>query len=113
MTDLSAANAATAHSTAGDARRLGGWLPSSQEALEEWLSGHGERVAAKGGQAVLHPVLAEFQTLIDSDPVVRLYLNEMIAQVPQNRHYRKRHLDSVRQLLQLISFNTSSEEPSE
>ena len=103
MTDLSAADAATAHSAAGDARRLGGWLPSSQDALEEWLSGHRERVAAKGGQAVLHPVLAEFQTLIDSDPVVRLYLNEMIAQVPQNRHYRKRHLDSVQELLQLIN----------
>ena len=97
------ANSATDHSTAGDARRRGGWLPSSQDALEEWLSGHRERVAAKGGQAVLHPVLAEFQTLIDSDPVVRLYLNEMIAQVPQNRHYRKRHLDSVQELLQLIN----------
>jgi phosphatidylserine decarboxylase len=103
MTDLSAANSATAHSTAGDARRLGGWLPSSQDALEEWLSGHRERVAAEGGQAVLHPVLAEFQTLIDSDPVVRLYLNEMITQVPQNRHYRERHLESVHQLLQLIN----------
>jgi phosphatidylserine decarboxylase len=103
MTDLFAADAATAHSTAGDARRLGGWLPDSQDALEEWLSGHRERVAAKGGQAVLHPVLAEFQTLIDSDPVVRLYLNEMIAQVPQNRQYRKRHLDSVQQLLQLVN----------
>jgi hypothetical protein len=72
MTDLFAANSATDHSITGDARRRGGWLPSSQDALEDWLSGHRERVAAKGGQAVLHPVLAEFQTLIDSDPVVRL-----------------------------------------
>jgi hypothetical protein len=72
MTDLFAAHSATDHLTTGDARRRGGWLPSSQDALEDWLSGHRERVAAKGGQAVLHPVLAEFQTLIDSDPVVRL-----------------------------------------
>ena len=88
---------------AGDARRQGGWLPANQDALEEWLSGHRERVAAKGGQAPLHPVLGEFQALIDGDPVVRLYLNEMIAQVPQNRHYTKRHLESAQQLLQLVN----------
>jgi hypothetical protein len=59
--------------------------------------------AAKGEQVPLHPVLAEFQALIDSDPVVRMYLSEMIAQVPRDRQYRKRHLESVRQLLQLIN----------
>jgi phosphatidylserine decarboxylase len=48
-------------------------------------------------------VLAEFQALIDSDPVVRMYLSEMIAQVPRNRQYRERHLESVPQLLQLIN----------
>jgi phosphatidylserine decarboxylase len=44
-------------------------------------------------------VIAEIQALIDSDPVVRLYLNEMIAQVPRDRQYRTRHLESVRQLI--------------
>jgi len=67
------------------------------------LAGHRERVAARGGQIKLHPVIAEFQALIDSDPVVRMYLNEMIAQVPRNRQYSKRHLESVPQMLQLIS----------
>jgi phosphatidylserine decarboxylase len=103
MTDSTAAAAAAVHSTAGDVRRQGGWLPDSQDGLEAWLGGHQERVAAKGGQVPLHPVLGEFQALIDRDPVVRLYLNEMIAQVPRNRHYRKRHLQGVRQLLQLIN----------
>ena len=74
-----------------------------QDDLEAWLTGHRERVAAKGEQVPLHPVLAEFQALIDSDPVVRMYLSEMIAQVPRNRQYRKRHLESVPQLLQLIN----------
>jgi phosphatidylserine decarboxylase len=50
-------------------RRQGGWLPDKQDDLETWLAGHRERVAAKGGQVPLHPVLAEFQALIDSDPV--------------------------------------------
>jgi phosphatidylserine decarboxylase len=86
-----------------DVRRQGGWLPDNQDDLEAWLAGHRERVAAKGGQVPLHPVLAEFQALIDSDPVVRMYVDEMIDQVPRNRQYRKRHLESAPQLLQLIN----------
>lgn len=78
-------------------------MPDSQEDLEAWLTGHRERIEATGEQLVLHPVLAEFQHLIDTDPVVRMYLERMIAQVPQNRNYRKRHLTSVEQLLRLIN----------
>jgi len=103
MADSSAAASAAAYSTGGDARRQGGWLPGNQDDLEAWLTGHRDRVAAKGDQVPLHPVLAEFRALIDSDPVVRLYLNEMIAQVPRNRQYSKRHLESVPQLLRLIN----------
>ena len=85
-----------------DVRRVAGWLPD-QDDLEAWLDGHAERVAAKGEQAPLHPVIAEFQELIDSDPVVRMYVSEMIAQVPRGRAYSKRHLQSVPQLLGLIN----------
>src|SRR5580704_4175698 len=59
--------------------------------------------AARGGQVVLHPVLTEFQGLIDTDPVVRMYVNQMIAQVPGAKPYRKRHLESVQQMLGLIN----------
>jgi phosphatidylserine decarboxylase len=86
-----------------DVRRQGGWLPADQDDLEAWLAGHAKRVAAKGGQVPLHPVIAEFQELIDTDPVVRMYVSEMIAQVPRSRHYSKRHLRSVPQLLRLIN----------
>ncbi|MBV8294757.1 MAG: phophatidylserine decarboxylase associated domain-containing protein, partial [Mycobacterium sp.] len=86
-----------------DVRRRAGWLPDSQEELESWLSGHRRRVQAKGEQVMLHPVIAEFQELIDSDPVVRMYVHRMIAEVPHRRHYRKYHLESVEQLLRLIN----------
>jgi phosphatidylserine decarboxylase len=86
-----------------DVRRRGGWLPENQDDLEAWLAGHQERVAAKGEQIPLHPVIAEFKELIDSDPVIRMYLNEMIAQVPRGRQYRQRHLQSVQQMLRLIN----------
>jgi phosphatidylserine decarboxylase len=87
----------------GDVRRRAGWLPDSQEDLESWLTGHRERVEAKGEQVVLHPVLAEFQELINTDPIVRMYIERMITEVPQNRTYSQRHLTSVEQLLQLIN----------
>jgi phosphatidylserine decarboxylase len=86
-----------------DVRRRAGWLPGDQDELEAWLAGHRDRVDAKGQQAVLHPVLTEFQELIDSDPVVRMYLSQMIAQVPRAKQYRKRHLHSVQQMLRLIN----------
>jgi len=87
---------------AADVRRQAGWMPDDQEDLEAWLAGHRERVSARDEQ-VLHPVLTEFAELIDSDPVVRMYLSQMISQVPQARQYRKRHLESVQQMLQLIN----------
>jgi phosphatidylserine decarboxylase len=92
-----------AGSDGGDVRRRAGWLPLDQDDLESWLDGHRERVEAKGEQVALHPVLTEFQELIDTDPVVRLYVNEMIAQVPRTKRYRKRHLESVSQLVRLIN----------
>jgi phosphatidylserine decarboxylase len=86
-----------------DVQRRAGWLPESQDDLESWLDGHCERVEARGEQAELHPVLTEFQELINTDPVVRMYLDQMIAQVPDRKPYRKRHLESVPQLLRLIN----------
>jgi phosphatidylserine decarboxylase len=86
-----------------DVRRRAGWLPESQDDLESWLDGHRERVEARGEQVELHPVLIEFQELINTDPVVRMYIDQMIAQVPDSKPYRKRHLESVPQLLGLIN----------
>lgn len=48
-------------------------------------------------------MVAEFQELIDSDPVVHMYLHQMIAQVPRRKPYRKYHLESVEQLMRLIN----------
>jgi phosphatidylserine decarboxylase len=86
-----------------DVKRRAGWLPEEQDDLEAWLAGHRERVEARGEQVVLHPVLVEFQELMDSDPVVRMYINQMIAQVPSTKRYSKRHLESAEQMLRLIN----------
>jgi len=86
-----------------DVPRRAGWLPEDQDDLEAWLAGHRDRVAAKGAQIVLHPVIVEFQQLIETDPVVRMYMNQMIAQVPAGKPYRKRHLENAQQMLQMIN----------
>lgn len=86
-----------------DVQRAAGWFPDSQDDLEAWLSGHRQRVEAKGEQVQLHPVLVEFQELMDTDPVIRMYIEQMIAQVPDTKPYTRRHLDSVEQLLRLIN----------
>jgi phosphatidylserine decarboxylase len=82
--------------------RHGRWLPD-QGSLEGWLEGLAEEVGAQPDDAVLHPVLREFRELIDRDPVVRMYLGQMIEQVPHTKKYSKRHLESIDQLLRLIN----------
>ncbi|WP_374969260.1 phosphatidylserine decarboxylase family protein [Terrabacter sp. BE26] len=84
-----------------DVKRRAGWLPQDQDALEAWLAGHRERVESHG-ERQLHPVVQEFAQLIDGDPVLRMYAERMIAEVPSGKPYSKRHLQSVDQLLRLI-----------
>lgn len=93
----------TQNGFAGDVRRQAGWLPATQDSLEEWLAGHRQRVEAKVGNVELHPAVEDFRRLIASDPVVGMYVSRMIAQVPESRSYTKRHLESPDQLLWLIN----------
>ena len=84
-----------------DVRALAGWLPPAQEQLERWLAGHVERVEGRDPQT-LHPSVAAFRDLINSDPVVGMLVHRMIEQVPQSRAYTKRHVRDVEHLLALI-----------
>ena len=85
-----------------DVQRAAGWLPE-QDDLEEWLAGHSRRVEARGEGVQLHPVIGEFRDLLAGDPVLRMYVEQMIAQVPETKPYTKRHLHSVEQLLRLVN----------
>ena len=84
-------------------RRACGRLSSHQDALEAWLGDLVSAVEARGEAVALHPVIREFQRLIDSDPIIRMYMTEMIIQVPHAKPYRQRHLKSVEQMLTLIN----------
>jgi phosphatidylserine decarboxylase len=89
-------------SPATDVKRRAGWLPNDQGALEEWLIGHRERVEAKG-ERELRPVVKELAELLDREPVLRMYAERMIAEVPTGKPYTQRHLQSVDQLLRMIN----------
>ncbi len=82
--------------------RLGDWLVGDQDALESWLEDFSREVESKE-EITLHPVIKEFHALIERDPIVRMYLTEMIRQVPRTKKYSKRHLKSIDQMLRLIN----------
>lgn len=86
-----------------DVRRHAGWLPKDHDDLEAWLTGFRQRVEAKGEQVALHPVVAELADLLDREPLLRMYAERMIEEVPSTKPYRRRHLHSVDQLLRLVS----------
>jgi phosphatidylserine decarboxylase len=60
--------------------RLGGWLPHEHGALSRWLKNTREHAAA--GKARWHPLIAEFQTMIEADPVLYMYFTLMFEQQP-------------------------------
>lgn len=54
--------------------------------------------------------MAELRDLIDSDPLVRMPMTEMLTQDPERKSYDKRHVESLDQLLLLID-ETLTEAP--
>jgi hypothetical protein len=60
--------------------RLGDWLVGDQDALESWLEDFSRAVESKE-DITLHPVIKEFHALIERDPIVRMYLTEMIRSI--------------------------------
>jgi phosphatidylserine decarboxylase len=84
-------------------QRVGAWLPRDLDTLESWLAEFTARVEQQDPPAPLHPVMVEFQELIATNPVVRMYLTQMIQQVPKTKAYSQRHLKSVDQMLRLIN----------
>ena len=58
-------------------------------------TGSGARAEARDEDAPLHPVIAELQELIDTDPVVRMDVTQMIEQGPAGERYSERHVQDV------------------
>lgn len=59
--------------------------------------------ASKARRSELHPAVQELKELLDADPVLHMYAERMIAEVPRAKSYSKRHLANVDQMLRLIN----------
>lgn len=60
--------------------RLGHWLPSDRKLLNAWLAKTTE--VAEKKTASFHPVILEFQELIETDPAMLMYFTQMFDQQP-------------------------------
>ena len=67
--------------------RVGEWLPSDQAFLDRWLEAMIRKTHAE--VKALHPVIANFQDLIESDPELFMLFNQMFEQVPRKPPYNK------------------------
>lgn len=67
--------------------RVGQWLPSDQAHLNKWLQMHIKNVDANPGK--LHPVIAEFKDLIETDPVIFMLFHQMFEEVPRKPQFRR------------------------
>ncbi len=86
--------------------RVGRWLPSDQVFLDKWLEGIIERTHTE--QRPLHPVIAEFQDLIEGDPQVFMLFHQMFEQIPGKAPYNRdpagrAQVRDYRHMLQLLN----------
>lgn len=86
--------------------RVGEWLPSDHAFLTAWLDGLIRK--AHGTEAPFHPVIAEFEALIESDARLYMLFNQMFEQVPRRPPYDrdptgKPQVRDYRQMLRLLN----------
>ena len=76
------------------------WLPNNEVVLKRWHSIISEEIKKRHG-AKRHLVIQEFEQLIDNDPVVRMYLTQMIEEIPKK--YRHHHPKDLQGLLEQLN----------
>jgi phosphatidylserine decarboxylase len=71
-----------------------------------WTNAEGIKEKVKADTVELKPVIEELKVLIDSDPIVRMYLTQMIDQVPVYYKHNPQpniYINSIEQMLYLIN----------
>jgi phosphatidylserine decarboxylase len=67
--------------------RVGDWLPSDQAFLDQWLQAMIQKTHTE--QKSLHPLIVEFQQLIESDAEIFMLFHQMFEQIPRRPPYNK------------------------
>jgi phosphatidylserine decarboxylase len=86
--------------------RVAEWLPSDHTFLANWLETMIRKTHSE--PRALHPVIADFQAVIESDPELFMLFSQMFEQVPRRPPYDKdptgkRQVRDYRHMLQLLN----------
>jgi phosphatidylserine decarboxylase len=86
--------------------RVGMWLPSDDAFLAKWLEAMIQK--AHASPQALHPVIADFQRLIETDAEVFMLFSQMFEQVPRRPPYNrdptgKAQVRGYRHMLELLN----------
>lgn len=83
--------------------RLAGYLPADRSAVDRWQKSLRPGIEARVAEDARHtPAVAALQKLIHENGIVRMYVDEMMEQVPR-RHRHVRTVDELLHALDLIS----------
>jgi len=91
--------------------RPGGWLPTDHRIQRRWLEGVVKHVDATPKQ--LHPVLKEFQALIETDTTLFFLINSMFEEVPAKKPYstnyeKNHHVRDYKHMLAVLNHLITS-----
>jgi len=67
--------------------RCGNWLPEDTWIIRTWLANLVDQV--EGNPKPFHPVIREFQLLIEQDPALYMLFHEMFDQIPRQDAYSR------------------------
>ncbi len=75
--------------------RVAGYLPKNRAAVDEWHAALKTEIAAAPGAGIVSPSVAALAWLIEHDGVTRMYVTQMIDQVPA----KYKQIDDIPELL--------------
>ncbi len=82
--------------------RVGKWLPSDQTTLDNWLKELMKRTEQH--DKPFHPIIEEFEDLIETDPEIYMYFHLMFTQVPYKKDPTgKPQVKNYHQMLRLFN----------
>ncbi len=84
--------------------RVAGYLPKKRTAVDEWQGNLKKEIAPTRGMGIVSPSVAGLARLIERDGVVRMYVTQMIDQVPA----KYKQIDDVAELLASLDWITRS-----
>ncbi len=78
------------------------WIQIDPERVENIIETLQLRIESKPATPT-QAVILEFQQLINTNPVVRMYITQMIQQIPTNPKYNKHPIKNIKHLLTLLN----------